>query len=63
MKINRFFALAVIALLVVGAMGAISLKGFAKGGKTNSNMKTMGRGMAKVVNQRTSSSSKSGRGR
>jgi len=31
MKINRFFALAVIALLVVGAMGAISLKAFAKG--------------------------------
>ena len=30
MKINRFFALAVIALLVVGAMGAISLKAFAK---------------------------------
>jgi len=29
MKINRFFALAVIALLVVGAMGAISLKVFA----------------------------------
>jgi len=31
MKINRFFALAAIALLVVGAMGAISLKAFAKG--------------------------------
>jgi hypothetical protein len=25
---------------------------FAKGGKTNANMKTMGRGMAKVANQR-----------
>ena len=25
---------------------------FAKGGKTNANMKSMGRGMAKVVNQR-----------
>ncbi len=31
MKINRFAALAAIALLVVGAMGAISLKAFAKG--------------------------------
>lgn len=31
MKINRFVALAVIALLVVGAMGAISAKAFAKG--------------------------------
>ncbi|MEN4011400.1 MAG: PepSY domain-containing protein [Bellilinea sp.] len=30
MKINRFFALAAIALLVVGAMGAISLKAFAQ---------------------------------
>lgn len=30
MKINRFFALAVIALLIVGAMGAISLKAFAQ---------------------------------
>lgn len=30
MKINRFVALAVIALLVVGAMGAISAKTFAK---------------------------------
>jgi uncharacterized membrane protein YkoI len=29
MKINRFLALAVIALLVVGAMGAISLRGYA----------------------------------
>lgn len=31
MKINRFVALAAIALLVVGAMGAISAKSFAKG--------------------------------
>ena len=31
MKINRFFALATIALLVVGAMGAVSLKAYAKG--------------------------------
>jgi uncharacterized membrane protein YkoI len=31
MKINRFVALAVIALLIVGAMGAFSLKVFAKG--------------------------------
>jgi uncharacterized membrane protein YkoI len=30
MKINRFFALAVIALLVVGAMGAVSLRGYAQ---------------------------------
>ncbi len=30
MKLNRFFALAAIALLVVGAMGAISMKAFAK---------------------------------
>jgi hypothetical protein len=34
-------------------------KGFAKGGKTNADMKKYGRGMAKVVNQRSSS----GRGR
>lgn len=27
----------------------------AKGGKTNANMKKYGRGMAKVINQRTSS--------
>jgi hypothetical protein len=32
MKFNRFFTLAAIALLVVGAMGAISMKVFAKGG-------------------------------
>ena len=31
MKINRFVALAVIALLAVGAMGAITMKAFAKG--------------------------------
>jgi hypothetical protein len=31
MKFNRFFTLAAIALLVVGAMGAISMKAFAKG--------------------------------
>lgn len=31
MKVNRFVALAAIALLVVGAMGAISMKAFAKG--------------------------------
>jgi uncharacterized membrane protein YkoI len=30
MKINRFLALAVIALLVIGSMGAISLKGYAQ---------------------------------
>lgn len=30
MKINRFVALAAIALLVVGAMGAVSLKAFAR---------------------------------
>lgn len=30
MKINRFIALAALALLVVGAMGALSLKGFAQ---------------------------------
>ena len=34
-------------------------KGFAKGGKTNANMKKLGRGLAKVFNQRSSS----GRGR
>ena len=33
-------------------------KGFAKGGKTNLDMKKYGRGMAKVMNQRSS-----GRGR
>ena len=33
-------------------------KGFAKGGKTNANMKSMGRGMAKVVNQRGSTKSR-----
>ncbi len=32
MKINRFIALAAIALLVVGAMGAVSLKVFAQSG-------------------------------
>lgn len=31
MKINRFVALAAIALLVVGAMGAVSMKVFAQG--------------------------------
>ncbi|HMN00163.1 MAG TPA: hypothetical protein PKC99_14220 [Anaerolineales bacterium] len=31
MKINRFIALAAIALLVVGAMGAVSMKVFAQG--------------------------------
>jgi hypothetical protein len=34
MKINRFLALAAIAMLVVGAMGAVSLKAFAKGAST-----------------------------
>jgi hypothetical protein len=39
-------------------------KGFAKGGKTNLDMKKYGRGMAKVMNQRSSSFTykKSGRG-
>jgi len=32
MKINRFIALAAIALLVVGAMGAVSMKAFAQSG-------------------------------
>lgn len=32
MKINRFVALAAIALLVVGAMGAVSMKAFAQSG-------------------------------
>jgi len=31
MKINRFVAMAAIALLVVGAMGAVSMKAFAQG--------------------------------
>ena len=30
-------------------------KGFAKGGKTNAQMKEMGRGLAKVANQKVSS--------
>jgi len=30
-------------------------KGFAKGGKTNEQMRKLGRGMAKVMNQRVSS--------
>lgn len=34
MKINRFVAMAAIALLVVGAMGVISMKAFAKGSHT-----------------------------
>jgi hypothetical protein len=34
-------------------------KGFAKGGKTNADMKKYGRGVAKVINQKRSS----GRGR
>ncbi|GAB4536851.1 MAG: hypothetical protein Fur0018_27600 [Anaerolineales bacterium] len=32
MKINRFFALAALALLIVGAMGAVSARAFAQGG-------------------------------
>ena len=32
MKINRFVAMAAIALLVVGAMGAVSMKAFAQSG-------------------------------
>ena len=32
MKINRFFALAAIALLVVGTMGAVASRSFALGG-------------------------------
>lgn len=32
MKLNRFIALAAIALLVVGAMGAVSMKAFAQSG-------------------------------
>ena len=31
MKINRFIALAAIALLAIGAMGAISARAFAQG--------------------------------
>lgn len=41
-------------------------KGYAKGGKTNLDMKKYGRNMAKVVNQRTSSftyKKSAGRGR
>jgi hypothetical protein len=34
MKINRFVALAAIVLLAVGAMGAITMKAFAKGSHT-----------------------------
>jgi uncharacterized membrane protein YkoI len=34
MKINRFIALAVIALLVIGAMGVISMKVFARSSST-----------------------------
>lgn len=30
MKLNRFIALAAIAMLVVGAMGAVSMKAFAQ---------------------------------
>jgi uncharacterized membrane protein YkoI len=37
LKINRFFALAAIALLVVGAMGALSMKVFAKGNAAPAN--------------------------
>ena len=35
----------------------------AKGGKTNANMKKMGRGMAKVANQKVSSFKKSSMGK
>lgn len=38
-------------------------KGFAKGGKTSLNMKKMGRGMAKVANQKVSSFNKSSMGK
>tara|TARA_R110000822_G_scaffold13186_1_gene47018 strand:+ start:300 stop:524 length:225 start_codon:yes stop_codon:yes gene_type:complete len=38
-------------------------KGYAKGGKTNANMKAMGRGMAKVANQKVSSFKKSSMGK
>tara|TARA_R110000868_G_scaffold261989_1_gene520354 strand:+ start:40 stop:234 length:195 start_codon:yes stop_codon:yes gene_type:complete len=47
-----------IAKDVVGDHEKKMHKGFAKGGKTNANMKSMGRGMAKVVNQRSSSKSR-----
>lgn len=40
MKINRFIALAVIALLVVGVMGAVSMKVFALGSTTNTPVAT-----------------------
>ena len=48
---------------VKGHEKSMHAKGFAKGGKTNANMKKLGRGMAKVVNQRTSSFKKSSMGR
>ena len=38
-------------------------RGMAKGGKTNSQMRTLGRGLAKVANQKKSSFKKSTRGR
>ena len=40
MKINRFIALAAIALLVVGVMGAVSMKVFALGSTTNTPVAT-----------------------
>ena len=38
-------------------------KGMAKGGKTNSQMRQLGRGLAKVANQKVSSFGRSSRGR
>lgn len=48
---------------VKGHEKSMHTKGFAKGGKTNANMKKMGRGMAKVANQKVSSFKKSSMGR
>jgi len=48
---------------VKGHEKSMHAKGFAKGGKTNANMKKMGRGMAKVANQKSSSFNKSSMGR
>jgi len=49
--------------VVKGHEKAMHTKGFAKGGKTNANMKAMGRGMAKVANQKSSSFNKSSMGK
>ncbi len=50
MKINRFIALAAIALLVVGAMGAISMKAFAQSAAQTETCAQQDEGSAEIQN-------------